>query len=151
MNGAYVSAFAALGGSVVGGLVSGAATWMSQRSQLQAGTRARQLAYREELFRDFIVAATRAYSQAMLSDKPELHDIVPMYGMINRMQVICSPRTVASALHVARTTLETYLQPNKTFEEILAMMRAGNGPSPLSEFAEAAREELRRFDSGLDA
>jgi precorrin-2 methylase len=83
----------------------------------------------------------------MLSNKPELHDFVPLYGMISRMQVICSPRTIAAAQHVARTTLETYLQPNKTFEEILVMMRAGTDPSPLSEFAEAAREELQQLGS----
>ncbi|HEX4158487.1 MAG TPA: hypothetical protein VHY79_08420 [Rhizomicrobium sp.] len=117
MNGAFVSALAALGGSVVGGVVSGAATWLSQRSQLEDGTRARQLAYREDLFRDFIVAATNAYSQAMLTDKPELHDFVPMYGMINRMQVICSPRTVAAALPLRARLLKPTFSRTKPLKK----------------------------------
>jgi len=37
MDVAYVSAFAALGGSVVGGLISGIATWLAQWSQARAG------------------------------------------------------------------------------------------------------------------
>jgi hypothetical protein len=44
-------------------------------------------------------------------------------------------------------TLETYFQPNKTFQDIRTMMKEGIGIDPLSEFAEAAREELRTFAS----
>lgn len=149
MDTALVTATAALGGSVVGGLASGTATWLSQRTQLKADNRARQISYREELFRDFIIAATKAYDQAVMTDKPDIQDFIPMFGMINRMQVICAPRTIASAQKVVRATLETFFQPNKTFAEILAMMqREGTVPSPFSEFAEVAREELLLFASG---
>jgi hypothetical protein len=147
MDGAFLSALAALGGSVVGGLASGTATWLSQRSQLQAGTRARQISHREDLFRDFIVAATKAYGLAMMTDKPELQDFVSIFGMIARMEVICSQRTIGSARRVARETLETYFQPNKTFEDLLTMMRDGVGLRPFSDFAEAAREELQQLGS----
>lgn len=43
MDVAYVSAFAALRGSVVGGLISGIATWLAQRSQILAVHRAHQI------------------------------------------------------------------------------------------------------------
>ena len=140
---AYVSAFAALGGSVVGGLISGTATWLSQWAQVQAGNRAYQISHREELFRDFILVASKAHGQAMLSNQPDLQDLATMYGAINRMQVLCLPRTVECAQRVAHATLETYLQPNKTFPDILVMMKTGVGLNPLSEFAEAARKELQ--------
>ncbi len=147
MDVAYVSAFAALGGSVVGGLISGIATWLAQRSQVLAGHRAHQISHREDLFRDFIFAASKAYGQAMMSNQPDLQDIVSMYGAINRMQVLCFPRTIACAQRVARATGETYLRPNKTFRDILEMMEKGTGVNPLTEFAEAAREELRSLAS----
>jgi len=143
MDLAFVSAFAALGGSVVGGLISGTATWMAQRAQVQAGHRAHQIAHREELFRDFILVASKAYGQAMFSNQPDLQDLATMYGAVNRMQVLCHPRTVECAQRVAHATLETYFQPNKTFPDILAMMKTGAEFNPLSEFAEAARRELR--------
>jgi hypothetical protein len=147
MDIAYVSAFAALGGSVVGGLISGTATWLAQWAQVRAGHRAHQISHREELFRDFILAASRTYGQALMSNEPDVKELVSMYGSINRMEVLCRPRTVQAAQTVAHTTLEAYLQPNKTFSEILAMLKSRTELNPLAEFAQAAREELRTFAS----
>ena len=147
MDVAYVSAFAALTGSVVGGLMSGIATWLAQRFQVQAGYRAHQISLREDLFRDFIVAASKAHSQALMSDRPELQDLVSMYSVVNTMQVLCFPRTIACAEEVVNATLETYFQPNKTFDDIRATIKTGTGINPLSEFAEAARDELRALGS----
>ena len=147
MDVAYVSAFAALAGSVVGGLMSGIATWLAQRSQVQAGYRAHQISHREDLFRDFIVAASKAYGQALMSNRPELQDLVGMYSLVNRMQVLCFPRTIACAQQVMNATVETYFQPNKTFDDIRAMIKTGTGINPLSEFADAARDELRALGS----
>jgi hypothetical protein len=147
MDVAYVSAFAALAGSVVGGLMSGIATWLAQRSQVQAGYRTHQISQREDLFRDFIVAASKAYGQALMSNRPELQDLVGMYSLVNRMQILCFPRTIACAEQIMNATVETYFQPNKTFDDIRAMIKTGTGINPLSEFAEAARDELRALDS----
>jgi len=147
MDIAYISAFAALTGSIVGGLMSGIATWLAQRSQVQAGYRAHQISLREDLFRDFVVAASKAYSQALMSDRPELQDLVGMYSLVNTMQVLCFPRTIACAEQVMNATVETYFQPNKTFDDIRAMIKTGSGINPLSEFAEAARDELRTLGS----
>jgi hypothetical protein len=44
-------------------------------------------------------------------------------------------------------TVETYFQPNKTFDDIRAMIKTDSGINPLSEFAEAARDELRTLGS----
>jgi hypothetical protein len=59
MDVAYVSALSALAGSVVGGLTSGISTLMSQRAQARAGRLAHDMSRREELYKDFIVAALR--------------------------------------------------------------------------------------------
>ena len=147
MEVAYVSVLSALGGSVVGGLISGTATWLAQWAQVRAGHRAHQISHREELFRDFILAASRAHGQALMSNEPELKELVNMYGAINRMEVLCLPRTVECAKRVVHATLETYLQPNKTFSDILAMLKSRTDLNPLTDFAHAAREELRAFAS----
>ena len=147
MDVAYVSTFAALGGSMVGGLISGVATRLAQRSQISAGYRAHQISHREELFRDFLLAASKARSQAMMSNQPDLPSLVSMYGAINRMEVMCFPRTVKCAQRAARATIEVYSEPNKALPDILAMMNSGTWINPLSEFAAAAREELRALTS----
>ncbi len=147
MDVAYVSALAALGGSVVGGLISGIATWLAQRSQILAGHRSHQISHREELFRDFILAVSKAHGQAMINNQPDLQALISMYGAINRMEILCSPRTVACAQRAAQATLETQFQPSKELPDILAMIKSGTWINPLSEFAEAARDELRTFSS----
>jgi hypothetical protein len=60
MDIAYVSALSALAGSVVGGLTSGITTWLGLRAQTRAGQLAHNKSQREDLYRDFIVAASQA-------------------------------------------------------------------------------------------
>jgi hypothetical protein len=145
MDIAYLSALAALAGSVVGGLTSGITTWLSLRAQARSGQLAHELSRREELFKDFIVAASNAYGDAVVSNEPQIQELVSLYAMISRMRVMSLPRTVASADQIMRATIDTYFAPNKTIRELHDLMKNGSGIDPLKDFSEAAREELRAF------
>ncbi len=147
MDVAYLSALSALGGSVVGGLISGVATWLSQREQAAAGKRAHDQARLEDLYRDFILAASKAAGDALTSNDPKIQDIVALYAMISRMRVLSSPQIVACADNIIGVTLDTYFAPNKTISELQEMMKKGGGKGVdvLKEFSELAREELRKF------
>ena len=147
MDIAYLSALSALAGSVVGGLTSGVTTWLSQRNQARAEQLAREMSRREELYKDFIVAASKVYGDAIVSNEPQIQELVSIYAMISRMRVLSSPRTVACADQLMRATIDTYLEPNKTIREMHELMKSGVGIDPLKEFSEAAREELRPFTS----
>ena len=114
MNLAYVSALAALAGSVIGGLISGITTWLSQRSQARAGELIREMSRRDELYADFIVAASKAYGEALVSNQPQVQGLVALYAMISRMRVMSSPRIVVNAEKIMSTTIETYFAPNIT-------------------------------------
>jgi len=143
MDVAYVSAFSALAGSIVGGLISGFATWLSQRYQVKAGLIVHELSHREDLYRDFIVSASKAYGEANMRNDPQVQDLVSLYGMVSRMRVQSSPQTIACAEAVIRTTIDTYLAPNKTWADLYAALQSGEEiMDPLKEFAVAAREEL---------
>jgi len=65
-----------LAGSLVGGLTSGIGGWLNQRSQTRAGQRAHDILRREELYKDFIVAASKAYGEAIVSNEPQIQDLV---------------------------------------------------------------------------
>jgi hypothetical protein len=145
MDVAYLSALAALAGSVVGGLTSGITTWLSQRAQARAGQLAHEMSRREDLFKDFIVAASKAYGEAIMSSEPQIHELVGLYAMISRMRILCLPLTIASADKIMLATIDTYFAPNKTIRELHDMIKSGEGIDPLKEFSEAAREELRAF------
>jgi hypothetical protein len=143
MDVAYVSALSALAGSVVGGLTSGISTLMSQRAQARAGRLAHDMSRREELYKDFIVAASKAYGNAIVSNEPQIQDLVALYAMIARMRVLSRPQTIACADEIMRTTIDTYFAPNKTMRELHDLIKSGTGIDPLKDFSDAAREELR--------
>jgi hypothetical protein len=144
---AYLPALSALAGSMVGGLTSGLTTWLSLRNQARAGQLAHDLSRRDDLYKDFIVAASKAYGDAMLSNEPQMQDLVALYAMISRMRVLSSARTVACAQKVVEATVDTYFAPNKTIRELRELIRSGGGIDPLKDFSEAAREELQAFAS----
>jgi len=145
MDIAYLSALSALSGSVVGGLTSGLATWLSQRAQVRAGQLAHEMSRRDDLYKDFIVAASKVYGDAVLSNEPQVQELVALSALISRMRVLSSSRTVASAEKILEATISTYFAPNKTIRELHEMMKSGAGIDPLKDFSEAAREELRAF------
>ena len=102
---------------------------------------------REDLYRDFIVAASKAYGDAIVSNEPQIQELVALYAMISRMRVMSSPPTVASADKIMRATIDTYFAPNKTIRELHELIKSGSAIDPLKEFSEIAREELRAFAS----
>jgi hypothetical protein len=146
MDVAYLSALSAIAGSLVGGLTSGFTTWLSQRSQARAGQLAREMSRRDDLYKDFIAAVSKAYGNALVSNEPQVQELVALYAMISRMRVMSLPRTVACAEKVMRVTTDTYFAPNRTIHELHdELTRSTTAIDPLKDFSEAARDELRAF------
>jgi hypothetical protein len=144
MDAAYFSAFAALAGSVIGGLTSLGTSWLTQHSQLGAQRFARNLERRETLYRDFINEASRLYADAFEHDQTELANLVKLFAMISQMRVVSSPEIVEDADKVARLIMETYLAPNKAFGDLESTLES-HMADPLRRFSEACREELQRL------
>jgi hypothetical protein len=147
MDIAYVSALSALAGSVIGGLTSGITTWLNQRSQARAGQIAHELSHRQELYKDFILAASKAYAEALVSSEPKIEELISLYAMISRMRATSSAAIVACAERVLVETTGAYFEPNQTVPELRELIKSGTGIDPLKDFAEAVREELRQFAS----
>ena len=146
MDGATISALAALAGSVVGGLTALATSSLTQQAQARAQERASDRTLRETLYRDFIVEASRLYGDALTHDKAEVSNLVRIYAMISRMRVRSSPVIVENADKVVQKIVETYLAPNKTLRELHAML-GSDALDPLRGFSEACREELRTLEA----
>ncbi len=117
MDAAYLSAVSALAGSVIGGLTTGFTTWLSQRSQARAGMIAHDLARQEDLVRDFIVAASKTYGDALVSSEPKMPELVDLYAMVSRMRAVGMARTVERADLVMQAIIDTYFQPNQTIRD----------------------------------
>jgi hypothetical protein len=143
MDAAFISAISALAGSVIGGLTTGYTTWLTQRTQARAGMIAHDLARREELVKDFIVAASKTYGDALVSSEPKMPELVDLYAMVSRMRAVGMPRTVERADLVMQAIIDTYFEPIQTIRDLREVVKSGNCVDPLREFAEAARQELR--------
>src|SRR6266404_9257226 len=145
MDSASISAFAALGGALIGGLTSFATSWLTQQTQARAQQLEHKLSRREELYKDFIEEASRLYADSLVHDTPDVSQLIRLYVMISRMRVLSSPRTVENADKVARMIVNTYLAPNKTFTELRDMVNSG-AIDLLRDFSEACREEFQKLD-----
>ena len=95
--------------------------------------------------RDFIIAASKTYGDAIVNSEPKMPEIVDLYSMVSRMRVLSMPRSVVCADNVMRSILDTYFAPNRTIADIREIVKNGGGVDPLKDFAEAAREELHAF------
>ena len=145
MDTALLSGLSALAGSVIGGLTSGLANWFNQRAQAKSGMRAHELQRREALYSDFIIAASKAYGGAILSNEPHVQDLVALYAMISTMRTLSSLEIVECAERIMQVTVATYQAPNHDVFELHELARQGRTIDPLKEFSEAAKAELRLF------
>lgn len=141
MNSAYIPALAAFGGSAVGGLVSLAATWFTQRRKDTARRFAQDKTKRQKLYKQFIEEASKLYADALVHSNSEVSALVSMYALINQMRVLSSDMVIDKAEFAARMILDTYFAPNRTFPELRQLIDS-HVMDPLREFSEACREEL---------
>ena len=142
MNTEYFSAFAALAGSAIGGLMLLASSWLSQRAQARAEQLEHHRSRREELYADFIEESAQLYADALEHEKAEFIKLVKLYALIGRMHLLSSPKIVEMAESIAHTIMETYRGPKKTFDEIEEVVNS-DALAPLRAFSEACRNELR--------
>ena len=146
MDPAYLSALAALTGSVIGGTTSFFSSWLGQGAQSRAQMRLYNRGRRQELYRDFIDEASSFYIDALMRNTPDPPKTIKLYALVNRMRVLSSHKVIEEADTVSRMIVDSYAQPNKSSEEIRAMV-GEHAFDPLRAFSEACREELQQTAS----
>jgi hypothetical protein len=144
MDPATISAFAALGGALIGGLTSFATSWLTQQTQVRVQQLTHKLTRQEDLYKEFIEEASRLYADSLVHDTPDVSQLIRLYVLISRMRVLASTPIVQNADKVARMIVNNYLAPNKTFPELRDMVNSG-AIDPLRDFSEVSRAELQRF------
>lgn len=144
MDTSLIAALAGLTGAAIGGLTSGITSWLAQKSQSRVRLLAQEKITREDLYKEFIEAATRCYVDALQHEKPDIPGLVNLYGKIGRMRVLSSPKVLASAEQIGQKIINLYLEPNKTFFELREMINK-NAIDILGEFGEVCREEFQSF------
>jgi len=144
---ASISAFAAVGGSLVGAFGSSVSAWIAQRHQNRRDLLAKKIFHREQLYSDFISETAQAMAHAMQNTFQNPSKLIPSYALLSRIRLSSSMHVVESAERVISTILDTYSQPNLTPEEFQAW--AGKRNDPLREFGAICRRELESLSNGL--
>jgi hypothetical protein len=140
MDAAYISALAALSGSIIGGLTSLGASWLSQNAQARTQQLLEDKQRRQELYKAFIEEALKLYGEALVSDDAQISKFVPLHVMLSRMRVLSSQSVIESAEKVIHTIAETYFEPNMTLRDLRGKT---DTVDILRHFSEACREDLR--------
>ena len=143
MDTAILSASAALIGSLVGGVSTFAASWVTQRKMLRTQTRMRHARQRQKLYSEFITEATTRLAEAWnhQAEGPEV--VGNLYSAVQRMRLISSSRVINCAEAVMRGVIAAYAEPNRTFDELRhRVQQQSDEHDQLWEFTEACRQEL---------
>src|SRR5262249_2125007 len=147
MDISIIPALAGLTGAAIGGLTSGITSWFAQKTQSRVQLLAQDKVVREQLYKEFIEAATQCYADALQHEKPDIPALVSLYGKIGRMRMLSSPRVLASAEQIGQKIINMYLEPNRTFVELREMVNK-NAIDILDNFGEACRTEFRSLHLG---
>ena len=137
----YITALAALGGAALGGLTSFATSWTTLRTQMKAQRRDSSKSSRQKLYKAFIDDAAKIYGDALIHDKLETTGLIDLHALVSRMRIVSSRPVIETAVNVVKAITETYTQPNKSPEEIEAMISNGS-VDILRSFSQACRDEL---------
>jgi hypothetical protein len=139
---AILSAVAALVGSLIGGVSTFAAYWMSQRIQTRHQRLMQQAVIRETLYAEFIVEASRRLADAWSHEAEGPQVIANLYSAVQRMRLTSSREVVSAAEGVMQAILDAYAEPDKGFDELRQTIRGHRTREWLSEFSEVCRKEL---------
>src|ERR1700761_6474002 len=94
MEAAYVSAFAALAGTAIGGLAAFATSWTTQQAQPRAQRLAAEREGRAALFGRFLDEAAKLYADALQNGRDDTARLIGIYALTNRIRLVSSPEVV---------------------------------------------------------
>jgi hypothetical protein len=143
MDPAILSATAGLVGSLVGGVSTFAASWLTQRGQLRTQTLVQQAVKREALYSEFIIEASKRIADAWSHQAESPEVVAGLYSAIERMRLTSSSAVIEAAEQVIRKIADAYAAPDKTFDELRRSLRNQEFLDPLMDFSAACRMELR--------
>ena len=143
MDPAILSATAGLIGSLVGGVSTFAASWLTQRGQLRLQTLVQQAVKREALYAEFIVEASKRVAEAWSHQAESPDAIAGLYAAVERIRLTSSTEVIAAAEDVIQQVIEAYAAPDLTFDDLRRSLRGGEFRDPLRAFSEACRAELQ--------
>jgi len=144
MDPAILSATSGLVGSLIGGVSTFTASWLTSHHQYRAQTLAQAAVRREALYAEFITEAAARFADAWGHQAAGPEVIARLLGGVARMRLTSSRAVIGAAEEVVRRVMDAYAAPDLTFDEMRqhAHAQGGGWRNPLQDFSEACRAEL---------
>ncbi len=146
MNAIAISTLVALGGSSIGAFAPVLSNYVLQRSVTRRKVMKRVVRYKQTFYSDFISQAARLYADSVTQDAFDMHELVGLYAMVNRMRLIAPDDVVVAAEEITKIIVQRYGEANIAPEEFRAMALNSN-KDPLHAFSIACRKDLRTLVS----
>ena len=142
MDANIVTAMAGILGSLVGGSVTVASSWIAQKTLNRRELIREEIGGRERLYGEFISECSKLVLDSFVRtlDKPET--LLSAYALINRIRLTASDAVLAEAEQMLVRITEQYFSPNLSVEDLRARYRSPTG-DPLKAFGDACRLELK--------
>jgi hypothetical protein len=147
MDSAYFSTFAALAGTIIGGLTSFATAWLSASIQTRNARKSAESAMRQALYASYMDELALLYSHALSGDEVDYAKLVNAFALKGRIRLICTPPVEASADRALKFLVDLYMGPKRSAQEVRAMMDMQNSDA-IGDFATVCRSELRQLGLG---
>jgi hypothetical protein len=138
-----ITAMAGVLGSLVGGSVTVATTWVTQRTLSKRELLRADIRKRETLYAEFISECSKRVVDSFQRTLDNSEHLLSMYELLNRIRLCGSDTIVREADQVLKLITEQYFSSNLSLEEMRALIRQGGKADPLRPFAEACRSELK--------
>jgi len=142
MNTAALSAFAALGGSALGGITPLMSNYLIQRGLTKRELLSRELAVRQTMYADFIQFATKVYVSATTKQLDDLDELVALYALVSRIRLFASNPVIEAAEEFAMRVTKRYGEKDLTMEDLRNATLAPH-VDPLNVFSTRCRKEMR--------
>lgn len=142
MEQSIISAVAGLSGSLLGGMSTFAASWLTTRRQHQTQFTIQLAARREKLYAEFISEASRHLVNAWGHEMNSPDSFADIYSALERIRLTSSAAVVGAAERVMQQVVAAYNTPNKTYDELQSLVMQGGIASPLTEFSDACKSEV---------
>jgi hypothetical protein len=147
MDASIITALAAVGGSVVGGLATVTAAFSAQHVQGRRERVMREQDLRERLYAEFIQKAAAHYGDSLDHTLDDPSGLIELYGIIGRIRLFSTPEVLQAAEAVGANLLERYKRP--PVDPIAALANHEELVAPMVAFTAICRREreaiLRHF------
>lgn len=143
MDQSIISAAAGLTGSLLGGMSTFAASWLTTRAQHRTQTVVQRAQHLEKLYAKFIREASRHLVSAWGHQMQEPEALAGIYSLLERIRLTSSAPVVSAAENLMRQVVAAYAEPNRSYEELQRVVTTGHIASPLTKFSACCRVELR--------